>query len=92
MTVVRQLDRGDRNNLNLCAEYLVKHKQYFNAAEVFKKMGDIKKLAIIYVKSYQWDEAFKLANENPDLKEEIFVPYATWLAENDRFVEAQQGR
>ncbi|RWS21703.1 intraflagellar transport protein 122-like protein, partial [Leptotrombidium deliense] len=70
--------------------YLMKHKQYFSAAEVFKKIGDIKKLAMIYVKSCQWEEAFKLVNEYPELREEVYVPYATWLAENDRFVESQQ--
>lgn len=91
MNVVRQLDKGDRAGLSLCAEYLVKHKQYFNAAEVFKKLGDVNNLAVIYVKSCQWEDAFKLVTQYPELREEVYVPYATWLAENERFVEAQQG-
>jgi len=91
MNVVHQLDKGDRECLSLCADYLIKHKQYFNAAEVFKKTGDEAKLAMIYVKSCQWEEAFKLASQYTDLREEVYVPYATWLAENERFVEAQQG-
>lgn len=91
MTTVQQLDRGDRENLALCADYLVKHKQYFNACEVYKRTGDVNKLAEIYIKSFQWQEAFDLVTLHPDLKEQVYVPYATWLAENDRFLEAQQG-
>ena len=60
MTTVQQLDRADRENLALCADFLVKHKQYFNACEVYKKTGDVKNLAAIYIKSFQWQEAFNL--------------------------------
>lgn len=91
MTTVQQLDRGDRENLSLCADYLVRHKQFFNACEVYKKIGDVKKLAEIYIKSFQWEEAFNLVTLYPDLKEQVYLPYATWLAENDRFLQAQQG-
>lgn len=58
MTVVRQLDRADRKALTLCAEYLIKNKHYSNAAEVYKKMGDVHNLALIYVKSCQWQEVY----------------------------------
>ncbi len=58
MTVVRQLDRADRKSLTLCADYLISHKQYGFAAEVYKKIGDVDNLAIIYVKSCQWQEVY----------------------------------
>ncbi|XP_054168644.1 intraflagellar transport protein 122 homolog [Oppia nitens] len=89
MTVVQQLDRADRKALTLCADFLIKSKHYLNAIEVYKKIGDIQNLAIIYIKSSQWQEAFKLADDYPHLKQDVYVPYAIWLAENDRFVEAQ---
>ena len=37
------------------------------------------------------DQAFTLVEKHPEYKEEVYVPYAQWLAENDRFEEAQQG-
>ncbi|XP_074605343.1 intraflagellar transport protein Oseg1 [Brevipalpus obovatus] len=89
-TLSRQLDKGDQKNLALCAQYLQKMKQFFIAADIYKKMGDYKNLALVYVKSHQWEEAFKIAQEYPELRESIYLPYATWLAENDRFIEAQK--
>lgn len=92
MNVIRTLDKGDHNNLSLCASYLIKHKQFFTAAEVYDKMGDHVNLAKVYVESNQWDEAFKLVNQYPDMRETVYLPYAKWLAENDKFIEAQQGK
>ena len=36
-------------------------------------------------------QAFSLVEKNPQFTSEVFVPYAQWLAENDRFEEAQKG-
>lgn len=36
-------------------------------------------------------QAFSLVEKHPQMKNDIFVPYAQWLAENDRFEEAQKG-
>ena len=37
------------------------------------------------------DQAFTLVEKHPEYKEDVYVPYAQWLAENDQFEEAQQG-
>ena len=64
MTVVRQLDRADRKALTLCADILIKSKQYSNAVEVYKKIGDVQNLAMIYIKSSQWQEVYNYLMNN----------------------------
>ena len=41
--------------------------------------------------SLMTDQAFTLVEKHPEYKEDVYVPYAQWLAENDQFEEAQQG-
>ena len=42
------------------------------------------------VEAKEWEEAFALAETYPEHREQIYVPYAKWLAESDKFVEAQK--
>ncbi|XP_023209528.1 intraflagellar transport protein 122 homolog [Centruroides sculpturatus] len=90
MDIGRHLDKADQMALATIAESLRKHKQYQYAAEIYRKMHDVHALIKLYVEAHQWEEAFVLAEQHTEFKEEVYVPYANWLAENDRFVEAQK--
>jgi len=85
----RNLNKADVEPLTRVAYFLKKLKQYNYAGEVLTKLGDTKQLAQFYVESQQWEEAFLIVEKHAELKDEVYVPYANWLAENDRFDEAQ---
>lgn len=90
--IARKLDKAEREPLLLCAHYFKKLDNPGYAAETYLKMGDLKSLVQLHVETQCWDEAFALGEKHPEFKDDIYVPYAQWLAENDRFEEAQKGR
>lgn len=54
-------------------------------------MGDKRALIELHVETNSWEEAFALVERYPEYKDEVYVPYARWLAENDKFEESQKG-
>ena len=38
----------------------------------------------------KWDEALALIEEHPQFAPQVYLPYAQWLVEQDRFEEAQE--
>jgi len=47
-------------------------------------------LVELLVESEAWNEALAMLKEHPELRKEVYLPYARWLAEQEKFVEAQQ--
>ncbi|XP_049608831.1 intraflagellar transport protein 122 homolog [Syngnathus scovelli] len=88
--LARKLDKAEREPLAKCAFYFKKLKHHGYASETYSKMGDLQALVQLHVETQHWDEAFSLAEKHPQFKNDVFVPYAQWLAENDRFEEAQK--
>ena len=86
----RKLDKAESEPLALVGEYLKKLGSIQYAQEIFKKKGDFKSVVKLYVEAQEWKDAFSLAEKYPEFKEDIYVPYAKYLAESDRFVEAQK--
>jgi intraflagellar transport protein 122 len=90
LEIVRKLDKADREQLGKCADYFKRMNMLNFSAEVYEKMGNIKELIELRMESQQWDEVFALAKKYPDLNNVALYKYAQWLAENDRFEDAQK--
>jgi intraflagellar transport protein 122 len=90
LEIVRKLDKADSESLSKCAEHFRRMNMMNFAAEVYEKMGNIKELIELRMESQQWEEVFALAKKYPDLNNLALYKYGQWLAENDKFEEAQQ--
>ncbi|KAI8823543.1 WD40-repeat-containing domain protein [Fimicolochytrium jonesii] len=90
MDVARKLDQGDTKGLSRCVYYFRKNNHHAYAAETLVKMGDIAHLLKLHIELQHWDEAFKLAETHPELLDQIYLPYANYLATNGDFLEAQE--
>ncbi|KAM6126231.1 intraflagellar transport protein 122 homolog isoform 2-T2 [Phoenicopterus ruber ruber] len=88
--IARKLDKAEREPLSKCAFYFKKLNNPGYAAETYMKVGDLKALVHLHVETLRWEEAFALSEKHPEFKDDVYVPYAQWLAENDRFEEAQK--
>ncbi|NXL95927.1 IF122 protein, partial [Alectura lathami] len=88
--IARKLDKAEREPLSKCAFYFKKLDNPGYAAETYMKVGDLKALVCLHVETHCWEEAFALSEKHPEFKDDVYVPYARWLAENDRFEEAQK--
>lgn len=90
MEKVRTLLKLQKKALAQAAGYFRKHQNHQYAKETYLKMDDYKSLMSLHVELHKWDEAFALVKLRPDLASDIYLPYAEWLAINDRFEEAQK--
>ncbi|KAJ3351285.1 hypothetical protein HDU83_009012 [Entophlyctis luteolus] len=87
--ISRKLGKNDSKALNRCLFYFKKFNHHAYAAECLMKMGDISQLLALHVELMQWEEAFKIVETYPEFTQQIYLPYANWLATNDRYMEAQ---
>ncbi|XP_048067046.1 intraflagellar transport protein 122 homolog isoform X2 [Megalobrama amblycephala] len=88
--LARKLDKAEREPLSRCAVFFKKFNHHGYAAEIYNKMGDLKALVQLHVDTTHWDEAFSLVEKHSQFRDDVYVPYAQWLAEHDRFEEAQK--
>lgn len=88
--VGRRLDKADRTGLALVAEQLRRLGHLSHATDMFRKLGEERAIVQLHVEANNWKEAFLLAERHPEFRHLVYVPYAQWLAENDRFADAQK--
>lgn len=86
--LVHDISKTEVEVLNRCAHFFKVLAQPLAAAQVYEKLGDTAGLIALYVECKQWQMAFELAKQHNQYTTEVYLPYAHWLMENDRFNEA----
>jgi intraflagellar transport protein 122 len=86
--VVRQLSATETQLLQMAVKAFRQHSHYAFAKEAILKLNDIGQLISLHMESHRWDEAFQMCQQYPEFSAQIYLPWAEWLAFNDRFDEA----
>ncbi|XP_055325424.1 intraflagellar transport protein 122 homolog, partial [Sitodiplosis mosellana] len=86
----RRLSQNDRSALNLVASNLRKLKSLPLAAEIYRKLGEEAQVVQLHVESRDWAEAFRLAENLPQVLQSVHSQHAQWLAESDEFIKAHE--
>lgn len=86
----RRLDKSDKSALSVIAQHLKTLGQPASAAEIYRRLDDSAAVLQLHVEANEWAQAFAIVENQPQLNAIVYVPYAQWLAENDRFVQAQK--
>lgn len=60
------------------------------AAEIYRKFGDESQVVQLHVEARDWAEAFRLAENLPQLLPSIHLQHAEWLADSDQFIAAHE--
>ncbi|XP_057655488.1 intraflagellar transport protein 122 homolog isoform X2 [Diorhabda carinulata] len=88
--LARKLEKSERSTLMTIAKHLKRLKYSSAAAEIYRRLGDSEAVLRLHVEAKEWKEAFSLIRDQPQYNVLVYLPYAHWLAENDKFVEAQK--
>uniref|UniRef100_A0A0K0CXY7 Vps16_C domain-containing protein n=1 Tax=Angiostrongylus cantonensis TaxID=6313 RepID=A0A0K0CXY7_ANGCA len=87
-----KLDHSDVSSQRRLAAYFVRKSEFSLAARIYGKINDIRALIEMYVAAEHWTDAFAIADRYPNFVEDVYLPYARYLAERDQFEEAQKGK
>ncbi|KAL4432520.1 hypothetical protein ABPG74_013374 [Tetrahymena malaccensis] len=77
-----------RKEIEQCAAYFKKAKLHQYTKEAYLKLQDNKALLQLSIDLEKWDEAMTLAKAHPEFMEMVKLPYANWLAKQDRYEES----
>lgn len=86
----RRLSQTERSALHLVASNLRKLKSLPLAAEIYRKLGEEAQVVQLHVESRDWTEAFRLAENLPQVLQSVHKQHAQWLAESDEFIKAHE--
>lgn len=79
-----------KEEIELCIKYFKEMNHHTYAKQAILKLGDIKALMALHIEFHQWEEALAQLKTHPQFADKVYLPYADWLAANDRFEEAQE--
>ncbi|XP_014288077.1 intraflagellar transport protein 122 homolog isoform X2 [Halyomorpha halys] len=88
--VGRKSNSSDSDVIKIIADTLKNLNHLELAAEMFRKLGDEEELIKVEVEAGQWEKALVAAESDPKFRPIVYLPYARYLAENDKFVLAQK--
>ncbi|WKY05247.1 hypothetical protein Q1695_005901 [Nippostrongylus brasiliensis] len=90
INVMRKLERSDVDSLRRLAAYFIRKSEFGLAGRIYGSINDIKAMAQMHVAAGHWTDAFAIADRYPKFVEDVYLPYARYLAERDHFEEAQK--
>eukprot|EP00796_Vickermania_ingenoplastis_P004923 gene4924-3535_t len=86
--VCRALPKSEVDLISTSARYFKEHDAIAYAIEAYEKVGDNRSLIQAYVEQGDWKRAFNIIEKSPQFARDVYVPWANWLADNDKFEEA----
>ncbi|KPA79976.1 hypothetical protein ABB37_05018 [Leptomonas pyrrhocoris] len=90
MKMCRALPKSEVTLITECANYFRQHDAIPYAIEAYERVQDHGALVHIYVARGNWRDAFTMLEKAPSLARDVYVPWASWLADNDKFDEAME--
>lgn len=60
------------------------------AVEIYRKLGAESEVVELHVEARDWEEAFRLAQSQPQLRSHVHLQHARWLLETDDFIAAHR--
>jgi intraflagellar transport protein 122 len=91
IAIGRKLDETQqRESLELIGQHLKRLKALPLAAEIYKKLGMEAQVVQLHIEARDWNQAFKLAENYPEMMKSVHMEHAKWLSESDQFFEAYE--
>lgn len=84
----RGLPKSEVELISKCAVIFKEKEMVDYAIEAYEKINDCRSLIQAYVEQGSWKRAFSIIEKSPQYARDVYVPWANWLAENDKFEEA----
>lgn len=90
LDIGRKLPSSDKNTLELIANHLKRLKALPLAAEIYRKLGEESQVVQLHIEARDWKEAFRLAENLPQVLPTVHLQHAKWLADSDQFISAHK--